>query len=627
MAKKHYRDIAGMQDDELAQLVKNDFDLSSRHIEGHLGKCRNWYAQYRSMILPENIREHGANLFVPYTYQLVETAVPKWFNSLFGTKPYMAILPAGENSEEAKEKADKMNELITYQLDNKIKIVSVGNELLKSVAIYGTAFTKQEWVKQTRKVRKKRPADAEGVPVPGAYKITTEDVVVKDDPSIKVVPIFSFRFDPTGTDIDSCRWCGEVIDTDIASVLAKVESETYKLSKEARDYLDNIKLAQESEKNTSDNANAATGRKKKDVKIYEYYTDEWRVHVLDERFVVLKVENPYFHGRKPYTRWISVGVPDEMFGIGIPECVESLQEELNTTRSQRIDNVSMAINRMWKVNRGSNIQEANLVSKPNGIIWVDDMNDIEEVQMTNVTENAYREEQEIKQDMDMASGVLDSIRGTSTDRRETATTASIMHQSGGDRFQYETTLLDVTGLIDAVGQIVQLNQQFVTDEKYLNLQGDDASVNSIAVKPDDLMGDFDVVAASRSSDPVANKEVQRNQLITLKQTLVDDPNVNQVELTKRILEAFDLKNVDALFVENTGQMPMTPDMMMSGMPTQMNTPTLPTAPQAGASPLDTATPEQVQMVLNAVETGGELPPELLPLAEALVLAMREEENQ
>lgn len=640
MAKKrHNRDIENMSDVELVNLVVSDFNASESHTSERRSKYEEWTSQYRSLTLPENIRPHGANIYVPYTFQLVETAVPKWFNALFGSKPYTTILPAGEFSPEQMEKAKKLQALITYQLDQKIKIVSIGDEAFKSVAILGTAITKQDWVTKKRKMKVKEQGKLFGViPMPGTINVKEAQVTIKDDPSMRVVPMQSFRYDPTGTTIETCNWCGEDITISLGDLRAKIENNVYKSTPELTQF---IKDMEGSDANTTlgklDNGNPES-RKKKDIQVFEYYTDEYVVHVIDKRFIALKEKNPYFHGEKPYVKWVAIPIMNCFEGIGIPESVESLQHELNTTRNQRIDNVSMAINRMWKVLRGSGIREDQLISRPNGVIYVDDMEDLEELSMNMVTGNAYDEENTLKQDMDMASGVLDSIRGTSTDRRETATTASIMHQSGGDRFKYETILLDVMGLSQAVGQILALNQQFITEDAYLNIYGQDESVSQIKISPDDLIGKFDVVTSSAGVDPAANKEVMRNQLTTVMQTLQGNMWVNEQALTKRYLEAFDMKNVDELILtpeemaqkQAEAQMAEQPQAMQPGMDMGMMSTQAPqqmiSEPQV-QDPLQTATPAQLDMVMKAIETNSELPPELLPLAQALVAAMEQEAKE
>ena len=134
------RDLPNMTDKDLVELVVADAKESRQHNAEQHAKFNRWYNQYRSYIEIENIRQ-GANLFIPYTFSLVETAVPKWFNSLFGSKPYTNVLPSGEADDEAFEKAKKIDSLLSYQLDQRIGIVGVGNDTLKCVGIYGYCNT------------------------------------------------------------------------------------------------------------------------------------------------------------------------------------------------------------------------------------------------------------------------------------------------------------------------------------------------------------------------------------------------------------------------------------------------------------------------------------------------------
>ena len=63
--------------------------------------------------------------------------------------------------------------------------------------------------------------------------------------------------------------------------------------------------------------------------------------------------------------------------------MKDLQAELDTLRNQRIDNISFVLNRMWKVRKGADIDEAELVSRPHGIIRVDNPDDVTELAMND----------------------------------------------------------------------------------------------------------------------------------------------------------------------------------------------------------------------------------------------------
>src|SRR5690606_3707901 len=124
------------------------------------------------------------------------------------------------------------------------------------------------------------------------------------------------------------------------------------------------------------------------------------------------------------------------------EIIQHLQAELNTQRNQRIDNASMILNRMWKVRRGADIDESELVSKPHGIIYVDQPDDVTEISFSDVPSSAYIEGNIIERDMENALSVPSVVRGVDPTRQETATEIVTKTSNAGVRFDVKIMLFE-----------------------------------------------------------------------------------------------------------------------------------------------------------------------------------------
>jgi hypothetical protein len=98
-----------------------------------------------------------------------------------------------------------------------------------------------------------------------------------------------------------------------------------------------------------------------------------------------------------------IPVQHELYGIGIPEVSESLQEELNAVRNQRMDNVNLIINRMFIANKYADIDFDQLVSYPGNIILTNDVTAVQPLDTRDITKSAYMEEEIIKRDIDNAA--------------------------------------------------------------------------------------------------------------------------------------------------------------------------------------------------------------------------------
>ena len=226
-----------------------------------------------------------------------------------------------------------------------------------------------------------------------------------------------------------------------------------------------------------------------------------------------------------------------------------MQYELNSLRNARMDNVNLLINRMWKVLRGADIDLKQLRSRAGGIIEVDDMNDIEELTFTDIASSSYMEDSRIREDMDRAVGVFDYTRGETTDRRETATTASILSQSADERFKLKVRLMEDTGLRRLGQLLVALNQQFLTSERAVRILGTEG-MEFINVSPQDIIGQYDVMPLGTTIEPVVNKQARLDNLINMYNLMKDSPYIDHVQLLKRILEGADIKDVENIVIDS-----------------------------------------------------------------------------
>ena len=108
---------------------------------------------------------------------------------------------------------------------------------------------------------------------------------------------------------------------------------------------------------------------------------------------------------KPYDKCCYVNLLDDFYGMGIPEALAGLQDELNTARNQRVDYNSMALRRMWKLRRGCGLTARDLVWRQNGVLQVDNMDDIMEINIQGLPADAFANESAIKQDMQDTTAV------------------------------------------------------------------------------------------------------------------------------------------------------------------------------------------------------------------------------
>lgn len=542
----------------LAQVLK-DFNDSEAFQKNSFDLFNECYQMYRAYIKKDDLREDGSNLFIPYVFNIVENAFPKLVKSLFTVRPYIPYLPVNANDADSARKAQNMTKLVEWELDNKMKGRLVYNDILRSTCLYGTAISKQTWKFEERPVIKRAevagyqtdPETGLTVSITSLQPVATTEITY-DAPFMQNIELQNFFFDPYGTDIDNCEYVIHRYWLPYHKIIEMANAGQLDVSaKEIKEKIGTVSNRATSENNKAEIiGRGSKPNRSNDIEVLEYWTNAIKCIVLNKTLVALVVENPYWHKRKPFTKWECVPVSGEFYGIGIVEMCRQLQVELNTTRNQRIDNVSFALNRMFTILRSANIDTTQLRSRPNGFIEVDDHNDIQELPVNEVKSSAYTEETIIKNDMDVTSGVYNYTRGEPADRRETATTASILAQAGNDRFESQVLQIGWGGFSDSALQLAWLNRQYITADTEIAVVGDNGEQSSVMINQDSIDVDLQIIPAPSSLFSAANKQIQQNALVQLSNILVNNPNVNQPEYLKRVFEAFDFTDPEKLIASN-----------------------------------------------------------------------------
>lgn len=548
------RDFGSRSDAEIISTITEDMRRSETFQQPYFEKFSSYYKQYNCV--HDALRPEGSNLFIPYIYNIVETALPKILASVFESKPFITYKPIGQGNE---EKGEAMTNLVYFQMKQSMKAATRLYEIYKSGIMYGTAISKQTWkyIEKDVTQRVKTEQEVDGVKVAVRMPMAGKKVTY-DAPDMKNIPIESFFFDPAYTDIENSPYAIHEYFKELWEIKEGARSGYYKnTDKLSSDKEDGARKAR------YDDAGMTLGDMSDGVRIWEYWTDDWLV-TIGNKSTVLRVEpNPFYHRRKPFVKWVPVEMPNEFYGKSMIETLVDLQAELNTIRNQRIDNVSLAINRMFVLNKGAGIDTSQLVSRPNGFIEVDDVDkDIKELIMSDVTSSAYNDEEIIKNDMDVTSGVHNQDRGQAGERRETATVATLLSSASSERFRMQILLMEEDPLTELGRQLAELNKQFLDDDTFIRITKEDGSTESVAVSFDDIDAEFDIMASATATDAAVNKEIRNGQLIQLLSTALNNPSVNQPGLLREVFKEFGFKEFENLIIEQ----PMTPAPIEGELP-------------------------------------------------------------
>lgn len=537
MAKK----TKARENQELSHEIVGKFTHALTWREPFKNKWDRFYKLYRSELDEKNY-PWQSNLFIPYAFSTVETVVPR----LVSNRPQIDIVPREPQDE---DRAATMGDLIDYQWDIMDMNVLLP-EAVKEMAIYGTVILKVGWLKEEKVTTQSEIVD-DDIPELGTVDVTDKRVVY-DNPTVELVDLYDFFWDPEATDIDSAKWVIHRTKRSLEYLQQKQKQKIYK----------NIKLLEQTAKpvqldDQKQQRRATLGvslpdyiddEDDKDIELLEYWTDD-KVCVVANRSVIIREEkNPYRHCKKPFIRCVDQKVPHEFCGVGEIEPIESLQYELNDRRNQRMDNITLALNRMFKVVNGKNVDEDELVSDAGGVVHMDSLDAVDTFDVPDVTGSSYQEETLIKADIQTTTGVTDFSRGTASDAlaNDTATGISLLQEASNARFRMKVQNIEDM-LIKRLGELlVAMNEQFISEDQMIRITGEEGTKFK-KVSSDEIRGNFDVSVVAGSTLP-ASESIEKKQIMEAYQLFLGDPEVNQQELKRMVMKAVMPKaNLEKLF--------------------------------------------------------------------------------
>lgn len=527
---------------------------------------------YRSQ--PEAMRD-GSNIFVPYIFMMCETIKARLSESLFDERPYLTIIPV----EETADKADKIQTLLDWQFVERMNVPKVfSEEIIHNLAVLGTAVQYVGWKKQVRKTKRMETVenpvmfgnelalDTLSMPIIMPERVEASyEKVEYDDPVVQDIDLFDFFVDPSSEDIETSRFCGHM------EYRTKAELENLEKTAGYKINWKDLKPVSSIEGGRKDRLDGA--KKGLDVientnglyQVHHYWEDNRHIVIINRIQSVLEEENPFWHGMKPYDKCCYVKLPHEFYGMGIPEIAQGLQEELNTTRNLRIDYASMSLRRMWKLRKGAGVTAEDLKWRQNGVVSVDNMDDVIEIQVADIPASTWQNEATIKQDMRDATGCHDILMGLAQSN-ETATTTMTKDTNASIRFKSVITNVVHDLMVPLGKKCLSLNQQFMTETRNLKPF---STEDMFEITPFELDGEYDITFSGTAVDPAANKELNKQRMIEAYNIVSSNPLYQNDfsamrAILKQLFTALEVKDVESLLPSEQNQAPQG----MMPMPTE-----------------------------------------------------------
>lgn len=502
---------------KLATFVQNRFQVAERARQPYETTWLRFYKAYRSYRKQRKPGQWKNNLWIPITFTIIETILPRIAAAL----PSAKVNPIGPDDvapartlEELLKWAEDKSELYPEQVAAVKSALMYGTGILK-VAVkerMGGNIVNEPLFDETTVEIATGELDIDQNPLmqvqqtqvpridPATGEQATEQVYQEYTeylgPQAECVDIEQFFPDPLGSDVQNCRWVIQRVYRDRAHMEEMFQKGVYRLP----DYVDK----DEWWKKIDGSITYAKINRLNEVELGPGGIDEeiprdlfpvlemWRKNVngvevitvageRGEGVLLRHVKSPFLHGLLPFVRVVDHIVPHEFWGIGEVEPVESIQEALNQLWNARLDNVKISLNQMFAVVMDYLESPSDLVVRPGGVVRMKEGLPLEqvfrEIDLGDVTASAYQEGEKLDQLAQFASGVSPYQTGQDSPAyNRTATGVAIISEQGNTRFSFKVQLAEHTAYKHLVRMYASLLQQYVPDDLVIRIKGGEAEL-------------------------------------------------------------------------------------------------------------------------------------------------------
>jgi len=531
--------------DKLTTILGN-LSKSEDFCREYFERAKRYYKLYRFYKSRDNQNWPLVNMVLGRdTFAFVEDAAAYLMSSLFSVTPFFTVLPVSKVAKDLyspndSKMAKQLEKCLAFQLFHpKTNFFDEMVEFVKGSGIYGTSYT---FVLKPPGKRYLRPR-------------------------IESIDFWDILPDPAGKRISKGRYLfyREHIHIDI---LKKYEEDGFyknidgisRFSTGGLEVQWHVDLLKDLGLGSSDTGD------KNIVEVLHYFHEGHETTIANRGVIIKDTEvesnKPPFVGNAPVVECRYTTVPHEFFGMGIPEIVELMAEDKNLIDSQRRENIDLIINKIMKV-KGGGETAGNIdayMSYP-GAKWVmEELSDIQEFDLKDVTQSSYIESDRKKQEMESATGQWGYFSGKTPTHSEQPTTVIKLQEASAKRLDLVAKMTEMNA-IRAIGmKTILLTRKYMTKTDYEKIIGED-DVGFFSLKISDVEEAFDVKPVGSSMTNIKEaQQAQQAQVLGIITKLLERPEimmklvpepftVNLYEAIRTMLEKLDVSNVDDILVK------------------------------------------------------------------------------
>lgn len=406
----------------------------------------------------------------------------------------------------------------------------------------------------------------------------TERRVVADHPIVERVSPFDVFLDPDATNLLEVRWVAQRI----FRPRHEIRSDK-RYDREARLAVPSMSLGSDTHNDSyrDGRGTAQTDSSTELAVVWEMWDlreGTWCVFAEDGDRFLIRPQTSAYGFDSPFEFLAHTVIPEVLYPIGELESMETLQHELNRTRTDLMNHRAKfarkyvidpdAFNEQAKALLQANVDNLVIEVEPGA-----DLNRVFAQLPTGQTNpELYNADSAIIDNIMLVTGRNEYQMNAEQSRRRTATESSIVNDQARTRSEYRLQRYEEF-VSRVAAKVVTLCKQYLTSEEVAKIDIDGAQF-WLPFTGDDLVGEYSFSVKAGSTAPLspAMRRREANDLAQAMAPFVASGVVNPAEVAKKILEAFGVRDVNKFIMAPGPMGPMGPMGQMGAGPLPQEAP-------------------------------------------------------
>lgn len=410
---------------------------------------------------------HRSALFRPKTRASVRKNEAVAAEAFFSTLDTVVVEAEDEQNPQQVAAAGVMKSLLEYRLTKSLPWFLLVIGAYQDAMVTGVVISHQDWeFDQVKKI---------------------------DRPTIDLVPVENFRWDQSASWIDpvgTSPYLIQMIPMYIKDIKRRMRTSAGRVDPQWLPVPEE-KLLAEVSRFDSTRSLREDGASETDTRttpnefslvwvrriIVEEDGEDWIYYTLGDSLLLsnpIPLREVYAHGKRPYVVGRTVVETHRTHPHSDVDITRNVQQEINEIANQRVDNVRLAMNKRYFVQRNKQVDLRALGrNTPGGsVLMQNPESDVKIVETSDVTSSSYQEQDRLNNDFDDVSGSF-STASVQSNRQlnETVGGLNILTDNADKISNYRLKTFVETWVEPVLRQLVLLLTEYETDERILMLAG------------------------------------------------------------------------------------------------------------------------------------------------------------